>query len=236
MRGPDERNKDSAWKKKSKSNCAEESKQMTHVAHKLPDKETDHLGIEKNEDDENKATGKEEEVNEGIDPLSINMNNDEENKPTRDEEKSLALNDSEVLKFLPTKAEDVVPLSNQSMDTSEVVDDIQDDINGEDQHDDVCDRCFKGGTLLCCDTCTLAYHTKCVGLSKLPDGDWSCPTCVIEFSRIDPYLKVRKGNVLIDAYFFLFLFFPCFILYIRVVVNLRTFSIVYMQVSSQTLN
>ena len=68
----------------------------------------------------------------------------------------------------------------------------------DDQHDDVCDRCFKGGMLLCCDTCSLAYHKQCVGLSKLPDGDWSCPTCVIEFSRIDPYLKVRKGKNLMS--------------------------------------
>ena len=93
--------------------------------------------------------------------------------------------------------DDEVDNSHNDTDSNKKIHNVNDD-KTDDQHDDVCDRCFKGGMLLCCDTCSLAYHKQCVGLSKLPDGDWSCPTCVIEFSRIDPYLKVRKGKNLMS--------------------------------------
>eukprot|EP00954_Amorphochlora_amoebiformis_P023574 1360919-Amorphochlora_amoeboformis.AAC.2 len=45
------------------------------------------------------------------------------------------------------------------------------------QHDDVCDVCGLGGELLCCDRCSLAYHTKCVGLDCPPEGHWECRRC-----------------------------------------------------------
>jgi len=31
---------------------------------------------------------------------------------------------------------------------------------------------------LLCDECDEAYHTHCVGLSQIPDGDWFCETCL----------------------------------------------------------
>jgi hypothetical protein len=56
--------------------------------------------------------------------------------------------------------------------------DSQDFLN---QHNDFCDVCNEGGDLLCCTTCSLVFHLKCVRptLEKLPTGDWSCPHCII---------------------------------------------------------
>lgn len=47
-----------------------------------------------------------------------------------------------------------------------------------DVHIDYCYECKKGGDLLCCETCTAAYHVECVGLDEVPEGDWFCPICV----------------------------------------------------------
>ena len=50
------------------------------------------------------------------------------------------------------------------------------------QHNDVCDVCNKGGTLLCCAKCTLAFHMRCT-LPKLmeePPDDWKCAYCLAE--------------------------------------------------------
>ena len=47
-----------------------------------------------------------------------------------------------------------------------------------DEHQDTCWSCSLGGTLLCCDTCTLSYHMRCAGLKNIPKGVWSCPVCV----------------------------------------------------------
>jgi hypothetical protein len=54
--------------------------------------------------------------------------------------------------------------------------------NSFDDHDEICEVCEKGGDLLCCDTCTLVFHLKCIRpkLSTVPKGSWSCPHCVID--------------------------------------------------------
>jgi hypothetical protein len=31
---------------------------------------------------------------------------------------------------------------------------------------------------LLCDSCDMAMHYNCVGLSSIPAGDWSCPWCL----------------------------------------------------------
>ncbi len=44
-----------------------------------------------------------------------------------------------------------------------------------------CAVCCSSGNeddCLLCDTCDMAVHYNCVGLSCIPDGDWSCPWCV----------------------------------------------------------
>ena len=43
-----------------------------------------------------------------------------------------------------------------------------------------CSACGDGGDLLCCDTCSAAFHLDCLKppLEAIPQGDWSCPKCV----------------------------------------------------------
>ena len=64
----------------------------------------------------------------------------------------------------------------QSLQHGEDPDDME-----EQDNSDVCNVCSKGGQLICCDTCTSAYHMKCVRETRhtLPDGEWSCPECTI---------------------------------------------------------
>ena len=52
----------------------------------------------------------------------------------------------------------------------------------EDNHDEVCDVCEKGGTLMCCDTCTLAFHVGCLrpAIKAVPKGRWSCAHCQLD--------------------------------------------------------
>ncbi|XP_076350860.1 bromodomain adjacent to zinc finger domain protein 1A-like isoform X2 [Tachypleus tridentatus] len=52
--------------------------------------------------------------------------------------------------------------------------------SSDDDNEDVCDVCQKGGTLICCDNCPLAYHLGCVDppLKRVPRGAWSCSKCV----------------------------------------------------------
>lgn len=40
-----------------------------------------------------------------------------------------------------------------------------------------CMVCSEGGTLICCERCPAAFHTRCVGLEKEPDGSYLCPEC-----------------------------------------------------------
>ena len=43
--------------------------------------------------------------------------------------------------------------------------------------DDYCDVCSTGGELLCCDGCPRTFHVECVGLRKIPRGNWLCQHC-----------------------------------------------------------
>ncbi|TVU25568.1 hypothetical protein EJB05_28069, partial [Eragrostis curvula] len=47
---------------------------------------------------------------------------------------------------------------------------------------DDCRICGMGGTLVTCDGCTWAYHSRCIGLYKafLPKRQWFCPECVVD--------------------------------------------------------
>lgn len=42
-------------------------------------------------------------------------------------------------------------------------------------HQDFCQDCWDGGTLVCCNYCPASYHPKCVGLKAIPSGIWVCP-------------------------------------------------------------
>ncbi|KAJ4910936.1 PHD finger family protein [Raphanus sativus] len=55
---------------------------------------------------------------------------------------------------------------------------VSSDLDG---NSDECRLCGMDGTLLCCDGCPLAYHSRCIGVLKMyiPDGPWYCPECTI---------------------------------------------------------
>ncbi|XP_075556278.1 ATP-dependent chromatin assembly factor large subunit isoform X1 [Dermacentor variabilis] len=57
--------------------------------------------------------------------------------------------------------------------------------SSSDGNDDSCDACGKGGTLICCDSCPLAYHLECTRppLRRLPRGTWNCHKCTVAKQR-----------------------------------------------------
>ncbi|XP_065867140.1 DDT domain-containing protein PTM-like [Euphorbia lathyris] len=57
---------------------------------------------------------------------------------------------------------------------------------GADGNSDECRLCGMDGTLLCCDGCPSAYHSRCIGVCKMyiPEGPWYCPECTI--SKLGP--------------------------------------------------
>ncbi|XWS71212.1 hypothetical protein CRYUN_Cryun03dG0119300 [Craigia yunnanensis] len=72
--------------------------------------------------------------------------------------------------------------------SEEIVDDTTD------WNSDDCCLCKMDGSLICCDGCPAAYHSKCVGVvnALLPEGDWYCPECAIE--RHKPWVKPRRST------------------------------------------
>ncbi|XP_055812830.1 uncharacterized protein LOC129882524 isoform X2 [Solanum dulcamara] len=55
-------------------------------------------------------------------------------------------------------------------------------------NDYVCSVCHYGGELLLCDECPSSFHTGCLGMKDVPDGEWFCPSCCCEMcgqSRFD---------------------------------------------------
>ncbi|CAA0833494.1 Unknown protein [Striga hermonthica] len=62
-----------------------------------------------------------------------------------------------------------------------------------DWNSDECCLCKMDGSLICCDGCPAAFHSRCVGVlsSLLPEGDWYCPECAIEKNK--PWMKVGKS-------------------------------------------
>ncbi|KAA8543719.1 hypothetical protein F0562_022104 [Nyssa sinensis] len=44
-------------------------------------------------------------------------------------------------------------------------------------NDYICSVCHFGGELVLCDQCPSSFHTTCLGLKGVPDGDWFCPSC-----------------------------------------------------------
>ncbi|KAM5565857.1 increased DNA methylation 1 [Rosa sericea] len=49
--------------------------------------------------------------------------------------------------------------------------------NKIDKTDDLCSVCHNEGELILCDRCPSAFHTSCLRLSEVADGDWFCPAC-----------------------------------------------------------
>ncbi|KAG6528503.1 hypothetical protein ZIOFF_010678 [Zingiber officinale] len=63
-----------------------------------------------------------------------------------------------------------------------------------DGNSDECQLCGMDGTLICCDGCPSAYHSRCIGLNKafLPSGQWFCPECVAD-KNCPASIKVGRG-------------------------------------------
>ncbi|WRX33231.1 DDT domain - like 4 [Theobroma cacao] len=85
------------------------------------------------------------------------------------------------------KRKGAMDVSGGSGLSEEVVDDTTD------WNSDDCCLCKMDGSLICCDGCPAAYHSKCVGVvnALLPEGDWYCPECAID--RHKPWMKPRKS-------------------------------------------
>ncbi|KAK9818234.1 hypothetical protein WJX72_009182 [[Myrmecia] bisecta] len=45
------------------------------------------------------------------------------------------------------------------------------------QHDDLCAVCQQDGELLMCDGCPRVFHVDCLGMTRVPEGDWFCAVC-----------------------------------------------------------
>ncbi|KAK4255189.1 hypothetical protein QN277_008216 [Acacia crassicarpa] len=108
----------------------------------------------------------------------------------------IASMDKEVKKFgLESNA--VKPPSNSVLDFRDRrrTEDADVDRNG-----DECRLCGMDGTLLCCDGCPSAYHSRCIGVMKMfiPEGPWYCPECKINMNG----LSIARGTSLRGAELF----------------------------------
>ncbi len=50
-------------------------------------------------------------------------------------------------------------------------------LDPDDGHYEICVYCGLGGDVLCCESCPIVSHAKCVGLAQIPNGDWYCKRC-----------------------------------------------------------
>ncbi|KAL6640428.1 hypothetical protein ACP70R_021551 [Stipagrostis hirtigluma subsp. patula] len=67
--------------------------------------------------------------------------------------------------------------------------------NSQDGNSDDCRICGMDGTLVCCDGCPWAYHSRCIGQNKafLPKEEWFCPECVV--NKLGPTSsRIERGG------------------------------------------
>uniref|UniRef100_A0A7N0U7Q7 CHD3-type chromatin-remodeling factor PICKLE n=1 Tax=Kalanchoe fedtschenkoi TaxID=63787 RepID=A0A7N0U7Q7_KALFE len=64
----------------------------------------------------------------------------------------------------------------------------------DDAKDGLCQACGEEGDLLSCETCTYAYHSKCLlpPLKAQPPENWKCPECVSPLNDIEKILDCEK--------------------------------------------
>ena len=85
---------------------------------------------------------------------------------------------------------EVAAPASEDGNNDDVAEDVDEDHSDDDLDDDsdevedptLCKKCGSGDHapfLLLCDGegCVVGYHTYCIGLAGVPDGDWFCPTC-----------------------------------------------------------
>lgn len=73
----------------------------------------------------------------------------------------------------------------------------------EDSNGDECRLCGMDGVLVCCDGCPSVYHSRCLGLNKMPSGSWYCPECKVNENdpKMLPGTALRGGDVFgVDPY------------------------------------
>ncbi|KAF5181479.1 Chd3-type chromatin-remodeling factor pickle, partial [Thalictrum thalictroides] len=70
----------------------------------------------------------------------------------------------------------------------------------EDAKNDSCQDCGEQGDLLNCQTCTYAYHSKCLlpPLKGPPPESWNCPECVSPLNDIDKILDCKMRPTVAD--------------------------------------
>ncbi|KAJ8550807.1 hypothetical protein K7X08_000177 [Anisodus acutangulus] len=59
-------------------------------------------------------------------------------------------------------------------------------------NDYVCSVCHYGGELLLCDECPSSFHTGCLGMKEVPDGEWFCPSCCCEMCGQSGFNKNKE--------------------------------------------
>lgn len=67
-----------------------------------------------------------------------------------------------------------------------------------DDHNEECEVCEKGGDLLCCDSCTLVFHLKCIRpkIMTIPKGKWSCAHCVSDGVGTGDAFKAKNALIM----------------------------------------
>lgn len=133
-----------------------------------------------------------EESEIGFDPDRI-ATNLPENRPRRVQPRF-----SKTSACMEKGAIDMVPLKH-GISSANVSKNLgSNEVNSDmDENSDECRICGMDGTLLCCDGCPLAYHSRCIGVVKMyiPDGPWFCPECSI--NKKEP--KIAHGTSLRGA-------------------------------------
>jgi hypothetical protein len=65
-------------------------------------------------------------------------------------------------------------------------------VGESDLHYDFCGKCEEPGKLICCETCSSAYHFDCLGYDRFPRGKFKCYFCKIVKLGIDNAVTVDK--------------------------------------------
>eukprot|EP00039_Didymoeca_costata_P015572 m.267887 g.267887 ORF g.267887 m.267887 type:complete len:1345 (+) comp16251_c3_seq1:224-4258(+) len=67
--------------------------------------------------------------------------------------------------------------ARKMLDTSEEEESDKNGFESENFDPDSCGICGEPGDLVCCDMCARSCHLECVGLRRIPRGDWFCSKC-----------------------------------------------------------
>lgn len=74
---------------------------------------------------------------------------------------------------------------------------------------------FKGGKLLCCESCPASFHPECLNI-EMPEGCWNCNDCKAgKKLRYKQIVWVKLGNYR-QVRYFCFLMLWMFLVYYRI--------------------